>query len=68
MHCVSRSVVALAAISALAGWPRLAAEEKAKPAAAKSIHDFKVKDTDGKELDLASLKGKVVLLVNVASL
>jgi len=29
--------------------------------------EFKVKDIDGKELDLASLKGKVVLMVNVAS-
>ena len=29
--------------------------------------DFKMKNIDGKELDLASFKGKVVLLVNVAS-
>lgn len=28
---------------------------------------FKVKDIDGKEVDLASFKGKVVLIVNVAS-
>jgi len=29
--------------------------------------DFKVKDIDGKELDLSKFKGKVVLFVNVAS-
>src|SRR5690606_17711201 len=29
--------------------------------------DFKVKDIDGKEVNLADYKGKVVLIVNVAS-
>ena len=33
----------------------------------KSFHDFKVTDIDGKEFDLASLKGKKVLVVNTAS-
>ena len=33
----------------------------------KILHDFKVKDIDGKEFDLSSLKGKKVLVVNVAS-
>ncbi|WP_310557156.1 glutathione peroxidase [Flavobacterium sp.] len=32
-----------------------------------SIHQFKVKDIEGKEFDLASLKGKKVMLVNTAS-
>lgn len=32
-----------------------------------TFHDFTVKDIDGKEFDLASLKGKKVLVVNVAS-
>jgi glutathione peroxidase len=32
-----------------------------------SFHDFKVKDIDGKEFDMASLKGKKVLVVNTAS-
>jgi len=35
--------------------------------AADTLHDIKVQDIDGKELDLATLKGKAVLLVNVAS-
>jgi len=33
----------------------------------KSFYDFKVKDIDGKDFDLASLKGKKVLVVNTAS-
>lgn len=32
-----------------------------------NFHSFKVKDINGKEFDLASLKGKKVLVVNVAS-
>ncbi|GAB6011162.1 glutathione peroxidase [Viscerimonas tarda] len=32
-----------------------------------SLYDFKVKDIDGKEFDLSTLKGKKVLVVNVAS-
>ncbi|MDD2590175.1 MAG: glutathione peroxidase [Fermentimonas sp.] len=32
-----------------------------------TLHDFVVKDIDGKDFDLASLKGKKVLVVNVAS-
>lgn len=39
----------------------MAEEPKASPLA------HKVKDIDGKEVDLASFKGKVVLIVNVAS-
>lgn len=33
----------------------------------KILYDFKVSDIDGKEFDLSSLKGKKVLIVNVAS-
>ena len=33
----------------------------------KTLHDFVVKDINGKEFDLATLKGKKVLVVNVAS-
>ena len=35
--------------------------------ARKTIHDFTVKDIDGNDFNLASLKGKKVLIVNVAS-
>lgn len=34
---------------------------------AKSVHDFTVKSLDGKEVDLSKYKGKVLLVVNVAS-
>lgn len=33
----------------------------------KSFYDFKVEDIDGNEFDMSSLKGKKVLVVNVAS-
>lgn len=32
-----------------------------------SIHEFSLKTIDGGEMQLSSLKGKVVLLVNTAS-
>ena len=35
--------------------------------AADSVHEFKMKSIDGKEVDLSAYKGKVVLMVNVAS-
>ena len=33
----------------------------------KSIYDFKMKNIDGKEVSLSEYKGKVVLIINVAS-
>jgi len=36
-------------------------------APAQSLHEFKVNSLDGKPVDLAQYKGKVVLVVNVAS-
>lgn len=35
--------------------------------AADSVHDFKVQDIQGKDVELSSYKGKVLLIVNVAS-
>ena len=35
--------------------------------AAESVHEFKLKDIDGKEFALSDYKGKVLLIVNVAS-
>lgn len=35
--------------------------------AAESVHEFKMKSLDGKEVDLSQYKGKVLLIVNVAS-
>lgn len=33
----------------------------------KSVHEFSVKDIDGKDVDLSKYKGKTLLIVNVAS-
>lgn len=33
----------------------------------KSVHDFTMKDIDGKDVSLSSFKGKTLLIVNVAS-
>lgn len=59
-----------AALVAMLGTVAMAAEESKKEAPAKpaaSPLDFTVKDIDGKETDLTQYKGKVVLMVNVAS-
>ena len=40
---------------------------RADDKAPKSVLDFKVKDIDGKEVDLGAFKGKTLLVVNVAS-
>ena len=34
----------------------------------KTVYDFTVKDIDGKDVSLSQYKGKVLLIVNVASL
>ncbi|XP_044471943.1 phospholipid hydroperoxide glutathione peroxidase 1, chloroplastic-like [Mangifera indica] len=39
----------------------------ARAATEKTLHDFTVKDIDGKEVPLNKFKGKVLLIVNVAS-
>ncbi|CAN6249680.1 unnamed protein product, partial [Urochloa humidicola] len=39
----------------------------AAASSATSIHDFTVKDASGKDVDLSTYKGKVLLIVNVAS-
>jgi len=54
------AVACLCAVCGVAG----AAEEKAKPANALA---FTMKDIDGKDVDLNTYKGKVIMMVNVAS-
>jgi glutathione peroxidase len=41
--------------------------DKERSVTYRTLHDFTVKDIDGNEFDLATLKGKKVLVVNVAS-
>ncbi len=50
--------LALLSALALSAIPLLAAD---------SVHEFKVKDIQDKEVDLSAYKGKVLLIVNVAS-
>lgn len=42
-------------------------QDKSNMEKTKTLHDFVVKDINGEEFDLVSLKGKKVLVVNVAS-
>jgi glutathione peroxidase len=56
---IHRSLFTLAAMACLA--------MGATTMAADSIHEFKVKTLDGKDVSLADYKGKVLLVVNVAS-
>jgi glutathione peroxidase len=47
--------------------PPAAPAKPAEPAADTQLLKYTVKDIDGKDFDLAQLKGKVVMIVNVAS-
>jgi glutathione peroxidase len=58
-------VVSLVALTAAAGV--LGAGRPAGGPGARSIYDFTMKDIDGKQINLADFKGKVVLVINVAS-
>ena len=57
------ALAAIPALLALAGVAGLAKEIER----AKTVLDFKVKDIDGKEVDLSKYKGEVLLIVNTAS-
>jgi glutathione peroxidase len=50
-----------------AGSALLGAEESGVAVPAASVHDFTMKDIDGNDVALASYRGKVLMLVNVAS-
>jgi glutathione peroxidase len=59
---------AFAALTAALAWAPLAivsAEDRPKKPA--SVLDFRAKDIDGKDVDLARFRGKVLLIVNTAS-
>lgn len=55
---MNKSILAILATSAFALLPAHAED---------SVHQFKVNDIKGKEVDLSAYKGKVLLIVNVAS-
>ena len=54
---------AIGAVAAGLGWGAAAGGEEP----VKSVYDFTLKDIDGKDVSLADYKGKVLLVVNVAS-
>lgn len=58
-------LAALAALVAASTASVVSAEDSAKKPT--SVLDFHVKDIDGKDVDLAKYKGKVLLIVNTAS-
>ncbi len=59
------SLAGLAALVAVAPISVVSAQDSPKKAG--SVLDFKVKDIDGKEVDLSTYHGKVLLIVNTAS-
>ena len=58
--------LALAAVPALLAFAGVIGVARAAEKA-NSVLDFKVKDIDGKEVDLSKFKGEVLLIVNTAS-
>ena len=63
------SCIALGFLIGVAGCGGKASKERTDmvPNPAKSIHDFTLKDIEGRDVDLARYKGQVVMIVNVAS-
>ena len=53
--------------SLIAAFAMTAITSPANADEAKSVHEFSVKNIDGKEIDLSEYKGKALLIVNVAS-
>jgi glutathione peroxidase len=63
--CVLPSLTGLAVMLVVASLTVVSAADPAKKPT--SVLDFHVKDIEGKDVDLASYKGKVLLIVNTAS-
>jgi glutathione peroxidase len=63
--CVVASLSGLAALLALAPLSAVSAGDAGKKPT--SVLDFHVKDIDGKDVDLSSYSGKVLVIVNTAS-
>jgi glutathione peroxidase len=63
--CLLSSLAILAALLVVAPLAVVSASDETKKPS--SVLDFHVKDIEGKDVDLASYKGKVLLIVNTAS-
>lgn len=74
MHCgngwkTCRHALTACLVLWQASWmPTATADEKERDKVEQTIYDFTVKNIDGKEVSLADYRGKVCLVVNVASL
>lgn len=68
---IRKHVAAVAAILVLAACrgtgPSAVNPQEGELPVTRSIYDFTMKDIDGKDVSLATFKGKVVMIVNVAS-
>lgn len=65
-----KKIILLVLVLSIIGLNNAVAQQFSSPPMAeklKTFHDFKVKTIDGKDFDLATLKGKKVLVVNTAS-
>lgn len=61
------AVIVMACSAPASQTPTAAPAETSNTKKMKTLHDFKVTDINGKSFDLASLKGKKVMVVNTAS-
>lgn len=61
------AVVLIAVVAMAFGFGLLSNPEQPDTAFAASVYDFKMKDIDGKDVNLKKYKGKVVMIVNTAS-
>lgn len=59
--------LAVAAVSIFRTFDNAGAASASTGSAAKSVYEFKMKNIEGKEVSLSEYKGKVLMLVNVAS-
>jgi glutathione peroxidase len=59
--------LAVALLSLFGAFDNEGAASASTGSAAKSVYEFKMKNIDGKEVSLSQYKGKVLMLVNVAS-
>ncbi len=67
LACFLAVITALAYPAAVQKTPRKASEKTAQKPAEKTVYDCSLVGFDGKEVPLSSFKGKVLLIVNLAS-
>lgn len=66
-HLIS-SILVLIFLTGISTYVGCTSEQPQTPLKEKSIYEFSMKGIDGKEVKMEDFKGKVLLVVNVASL